>query len=100
MSPLKTVLTGPIPLSFDVVARRVALVPGSKTIACPECQEPLDRHQPDENQPTLLLGICLVCSKWFLLIEIEGMCGLSLQVELPAADRIREIVGVFDPRVT
>jgi len=100
MSPFKTVLAGPIPLSFDVVARPVVLTPDSKTLWCPECQAPIDRHQPDENQPTLLLGTCLLCSKWFLLIEIEDMCGRTLLVELPSADRIREIVEASDSRVS
>jgi hypothetical protein len=92
MSPFKTMVAGSIPLSFDVVARPVVLPPESKTLWCPECQAPMDRHQPDENQPTLLLGTCLLCSKWFLLIEIEDVSGLTLLVELPSADRIREIV--------
>jgi len=100
MSPFKTMLAGPIPLSFDVVARPVVLAPESKTLWCPECQAPIDRHQPDENQPTMLLGTCLQCSKWFLLIEIEDVSRLTLLVELPSADRIRETVEASDSQVS
>ncbi len=100
MPPFKTMLAGPIPLSFDVVARPVVLTPGSKTLWCPECQALIDRHQPDENQPELLLGTCLLCSRWFLLIEIEDVCGLTLVLELPSAERIREIVEVSDSQVS
>ncbi len=100
MSPVKTMLAGPIPLSIDLVARPVVLAPGSKTLWCPECQTRIDRHQPDENQPGLLLGTCLLCSRWYLLIEIEDVCGLALVVELPSADRIREIVEVSDSQVS
>jgi hypothetical protein len=92
MSPFKTMLAGPIPLSFDVVARPVVKSPESTTFWCPECQTPIERHQPDESQPNELLGTCSLCSKWFLLIEIEDECRLALMVELPSAERIREIV--------
>jgi hypothetical protein len=96
MSPFRTMLAGPIPLSFDVVALRVLVAPESTTLWCPECQAPLDRHQPDENQPDQLLGTCLLCSKWFLLIEIEDECRFTLVVELPTADRIREVVQTLE----
>jgi len=100
MSPFKTMVAGPIALSFDVVARPVMFMPERKPLWCPECQVPIDLHQPDENQPSLLLGTCLLCSKWFLLIEIEEMCGRTLLVELPTADRIREIVEACDSQVS
>ena len=34
---------------------------------CARCQEVLDRHQPDEEQPDRLLGTCPHCSSWFLI---------------------------------
>jgi len=99
MSPFKTVLAEPIPLSFDVVARPVELVPNNRTLWCPGCGEPIDRHQPDENEPTQLLGICSQCSKWFLLIEIEDVCSITMLIELPSAERIIETVEAFASRV-
>ncbi len=100
MSPFKTMLAGPIPLSFDLVARPVVLAPGCTTLCCPECQASIDRHQPDDSQPSLLLGTCLLCSRWFLLIEIEDVWGLTLLVELPSADRIRAIVEASDSQLS
>jgi hypothetical protein len=96
MSPFETMFAGPIPLTFEVVVHPVLTAPDYETLWCPECMAPIDRHQPDENQPTQLLGSCSLCSKWFLLIELEGLRTLTLQVELPSADRIRELVEAFE----
>jgi hypothetical protein len=41
------------------------------SIACPECSHPLEIHQPDQNLPSRLLGICALCQVW-LLIDIDG----------------------------
>jgi hypothetical protein len=90
MSSFRTRLAGPIALSFDVVAHPVIYTQESEPLECPECQGPLDLHQPDENQPTKLVGTCFVCSKWFLVIDIENVCMHTLLVELPCAERIRE----------
>ena len=36
-------------------------------ILCGHCQEPLDRHQPDDDQPDRLLGTCSQCGEWYLM---------------------------------
>jgi len=41
-------------------------------IDCPDCQKPLDVHQPDPEQPERLLGTCPACKAWFLLGCGEG----------------------------
>jgi hypothetical protein len=92
MSPFRTMLAARIPLSFDVVARPVLLSLESEALECPDCQAPIDLHQPDESQPTVLLGTCLMCSKWFILIEIDDASRIHLMVELPTAECIREIL--------
>ena len=63
--------------------------PGAHSLHCPDCQIPLDLHQPDEDQPTQLLGTCGGCSKWFLLVEIEPNWNETLLFALPCADNIR-----------
>lgn len=92
MSPFGTGLAGPIPLNFDVVARSVVLSLESGALNCPECEAPIDLHQPDENQPATLLGTCFECSRWYLVIEVDDAYGRTVLVELPGAERIREIV--------
>ena len=92
MSPFMSMLAEPIPLSFDVVARPVVLMPRNITLWCPGCGAPIDRHQPNEDDPTQLLGTCSHCSRWFLLIEIEDVNSLTLVVDLPSADKILETV--------
>ncbi len=91
MSPFRTRLSGPIPIRFDVVARPVMWVPDGSALGCPECHAPIDLHQPDENQPNNLLGTCLECSRWFLVIEIQEASRRTLIVDLPCADKIREV---------
>ena len=36
-------------------------------VLCTHCHEPLDRHQPDQDQPDRQLGVCPECSAWFLI---------------------------------
>jgi hypothetical protein len=36
-------------------------------VLCARCQEVLDRHQPDDEQPDRLLGTCPQCSAWYLI---------------------------------
>jgi hypothetical protein len=34
---------------------------------CLRCEGPLDRHQPDVQQPDRVLGTCPTCGAWYLL---------------------------------
>jgi hypothetical protein len=36
------------------------------TVCCPECENPLTLHQPDEELADRLLATCEVCKSWFL----------------------------------
>ncbi len=36
-------------------------------ILCGHCQVPLERHQPDPEQPDRLLGTCYGCGAWYLV---------------------------------
>jgi hypothetical protein len=53
-------------------------------ILCAECQCPLDRHQPDPEQPDRLLGTCEDCGTWYL---IDGE--LCVMIALPDARSLR-----------
>jgi hypothetical protein len=39
----------------------------SDEVLCANCQTPLDRHQPDIEQPDRLLGTCCECRCWYLI---------------------------------
>jgi len=81
------------PITFEVVTRPVTLMPGASSLCCPDCQAPLDLHQPDEDQPTQLLGTCKGCSKWFFLVEIEEAWNGTMLFELPSAETIRAMLA-------
>ncbi|GAC1447453.1 MAG: hypothetical protein NVSMB9_29620 [Isosphaeraceae bacterium] len=40
---------------------------------CACCQCPLDRHQPDAEQPDRQLGTCGDCGTWFLIDSETGV---------------------------
>ena len=67
-----------------IVAGRV-----SPALCCPGCELPLNLFQPDENEPTRLLGTCDSCTKWAFLVELEPEWQKVLLVELPDGDAIR-----------
>ncbi len=77
------------PMTFDLVVRAVATNTGDFSLSCPDCQVPLNLHQPDEEQPAQLLGTCDCCSKWFFLMEIEPDWQGTLFIELPCERAIR-----------
>ena len=56
-----------IPLTFELVARCRELGYLDQFALLPECQVPLNLHQPDEDQPSQLLGTCDCCSRWFFI---------------------------------
>jgi hypothetical protein len=86
------------PLTFELVARPVTIMPGAHSLCCPDCQLPLDLHQPDEELPAQLLGICESCSKWFLVVEVEPDWSGTLLFELPSAETIRELFSPMTVR--
>ncbi len=79
-------------MTFELVARAITTNPGGNSLCCPDCQLPLDLHQPDEEQPTQLLGTCDGCSKWFFLVEFETDWNGTLLFELPCVDSIRTML--------
>ena len=93
MQPSRSKFFGPIPISFDLMTHAVSMSPEVSSLCCPECEVPLDLHQPDDNEPTQLLGICGSCNKWYFLVEIEFDWNGALLFELPSAGAIRAMLG-------
>jgi hypothetical protein len=71
------------------VVRTIVAEQGSRALCCPDCRSPLNLIQPDENEPTRLLGTCDSCAKWAFLVELEPDWRKALLVELPDGDSIR-----------
>jgi hypothetical protein len=71
------------------VVRTIAAGRGSRILYCPSCRSPLNLIQPDENEPTRLLGTCDSCAKWAFLVELEPEWRKALLVELPDGESIR-----------
>jgi hypothetical protein len=65
----------------------------SRSLCCPSCHSPLNLIQPDEDEPTRLLGTCDSCSKWCFLVELEPEWRKALLVELPGGDELRRDHG-------
>jgi len=82
------------PLSFESVARAVSTQSRADSLCCTACQIPLNLSQPDEEQPSQLLGTCEGCSRWFFLVESELDWEGMLLFELPSAETIRRMSAV------
>src|SRR5262249_2284541 len=89
LSSPRPAMSGPIPLPVGFVARTITLGQGTRSLLCPDCSVPLSLFQPDEQEPSRLLGTCDSCSKWVFLVEVEPDWERGLLVELPDAETIR-----------
>jgi hypothetical protein len=65
----------PLPADFD----------GDSEVSCPACCDELEIHQPDEQQPGRLLGVCHSCSAWFMIDSAA-----AVMVLLPDENGLRE----------
>jgi uncharacterized protein YbaR (Trm112 family) len=70
------------------VVRTVTAGRGSRALCCPSCRSPLNLIQPDENEPTRLLGTCDSCAKWSFLVELEPEWRKALLIELPDGESL------------
>lgn len=57
---------------------------------CPYCSGPLLMSQPDLDSPERLLGVCRLCSHWFLLDLIPNL-DEGILSKLPELQVIREL---------
>jgi len=78
------------------VVRTITPARGSQPLCCPDCCSPLNLIQPDENEPTRLLGTCESCSKWAFLVEVEPDWKKVLLMELPDADTLGRAIEGLD----
>jgi hypothetical protein len=86
-SPLETSPSIREPLKL--VARGTATSDGVNSLCCPDCEFPLELHQPDLGQPMQLLGTCGGCSKWFFIVDLDFDGTETVLLELPSAELIR-----------
>lgn len=70
------------------VVKTIAPGRGSEPLSCPDCRAPLNLIQPDETEPTRLLGICDNCSKWAYLVELEPDWKQALLIEVPGSKEL------------
>ena len=89
MKPSQFAISQPTPMTFELVARVVSTNSWANSLYCPNCHVALNLHQPDEEQPSQLLGTCDCCSRWYFLVESELDWEGTLLFELPSADTIR-----------
>lgn len=85
------------PLSFELVARGTANKYGVNVLCCPDCEVPLDLHQPDLSEPMQLLATCECCRRWFMVVELSFEGNDPLLLELPSAESIRLAHGALPP---
>ena len=72
------------------VVRTVGAEQDSQAPSCPECHIQFNLIQPDENDPSRLLGICDSCSRWIYLVELEPDWKTSMMVELPDGNALQQ----------
>ena len=60
-----------------------------QSLCCPDCEVPLELHQPDHGEPMQLLGTCESCSRWFFVVDLDSEWHRTLLLELPSAEMIR-----------
>jgi hypothetical protein len=89
LKPFQYAVSPSTPMTFELVARVVSTDSWANSLCCPNCHVRLNLHQPDEEQPSQLLGTCDCCSGWFFLVESELDWEGMLLFELPGADTIR-----------
>ena len=75
--------------ALSLVVRGTVTNAGVNALCCPDCQAPLELHQPDLGQPMQLLGTCGSCSRWFFLVDLDFDGNETLVLELPSAELIR-----------
>ena len=61
---------------------------------CSDCRGTLDRHQPDEESPCRLLGICQGCGRWYLILVKPDMVS-ALIVGVPEDELFRSVWDEF-----
>jgi hypothetical protein len=86
-----------VPISMPGLSRRLLMTPGFvawtfsldngiRSLCCPDCEVALNLLQPEEEDPSRLLGTCGICSKWFVLMELQPDWKNAVLVEIPTTE--------------
>ncbi len=97
MRPSHLGVSQSVPVHLELVACASSAQSWTNSLDCPNCQVPLNLHQPDEEQPSQLLGTCESCARWFFLVESERDWDGTLLFELPSAETIRALFAGSSP---
>jgi hypothetical protein len=95
LTPSHCAISRPTLMTFELVARVVSTNSWANSLCCPKCQVRLDLHQPNEDEPSQLLGTCDCCCGWFFLVESDLDREGTLLFELPRADTIRATLAAL-----
>ena len=72
-------------MTIEVRIRVLDLADGISDVACPDCDQPLNLHQPDESMPDMLLATCDSCPRWFAVRELRDSGTHCAMFEIPAS---------------
>jgi hypothetical protein len=81
---------GTMSTTVGFVVRSVTSDQDTRSLCCPDCKLQFNLIQPDENEPTRLLGTCDGCSKWVYLLEREPDWKSSFMIELPTGKWLQQ----------
>jgi hypothetical protein len=98
LSSPSTTTRGPFRVTAGLTARVVESGVGNASLVCPDCSDPLSLHQPEEDQPHYLLGICENCSKWLYIVEPESEPGSVVMIDFPDRDFISHVLTLAQTR--
>jgi hypothetical protein len=85
--------TGTMSTTVGFLVRTLSTEQDARLLCCPDCKLLLNLIQPDESQPTRLLGTCDVCSKWFFLLELEPDWRKTVMVEIPSGEALQQAIA-------
>lgn len=85
--------TGTTSTTVGLLVRTITTEQDTRLLCCPDCSLLLNLIQPDENQPSRLLGTCDGCSNWFFLVELEADWRKTILVELPSGEALQQAVA-------
>jgi hypothetical protein len=83
--------------TLGFVVQTLTVEQDSQPLCCPDCLLQFNLIQPDENDPSRMLGTCDGCSKWVYLVELEPDWRESMMVELPTGKVLHKELAKPEP---
>ncbi len=65
----------------------------TQPLCCPDCLLQFNLIQPDENDPSRLVGTCDGCGAWVYLVEMEADWRKYIMVELPTGKALQKAMA-------